>query len=90
MLVFYVNKMFPVGAENYDTFKEYGMSTFKELHDIDKNGIVINGVHHHIKVLSTSDWKACSVIEGIMKFFSHIAYVLTFTTFVCTTMVLSL
>ena len=59
-----INQILNVGAENYETLGRYGRETFDELEDIDAHGLVIKGVHHAMKVVSSSDWKAGSCIEG--------------------------
>ena len=53
-----------VGDESYDSLKENASQTFRELESLDKLGIFIDGVHHDIKVISSSDWKAGCCIEG--------------------------
>ena len=53
-----------VGAENYENFEKYALFTFKELENLNANGLIIDGQHHDIKVISCSDWKACACIEG--------------------------
>ena len=44
---------------------KYGSETFAELIDLNTNGYIIEQEHHEIKVISCSDWKACSCIEGM-------------------------
>ena len=53
------------GNETYENQKEYGTETFKELIDLNENGMDINGIHHQFHVTSCCDWKAQACIEGM-------------------------
>ena len=53
------------GTEDYESLVRYGHETCQELENMDVNGLVIEGIHHDMKVLSSGDWKAASCIEGI-------------------------
>ena len=52
------------GDENYENQKKFGKQIFDELKDIDRNGLVIDGIWHEIHVSSSCDWKAAACIEG--------------------------
>ena len=59
-----MSNLFIKGAEDYYSLKKYASDTFKELEEINETGFVIGRYHHQIKIISTSDWKAGSCIEG--------------------------
>ena len=52
------------GDETYENQAKYGSQTFAELLDLNMNGYMIEQQHHEIRVISCSDWKASSCIEG--------------------------
>ena len=55
---------FLVGEESFENLQKYGHVIFKELQDIDENGMYFQGIHYEIKVTCTCDWKAATILEG--------------------------
>ena len=53
-----------LGDESYDNQIKYGSEVFKELKQLQQNGVYFEGIRHKIIIVCCSDWKAAACIEG--------------------------
>ena len=67
VIIIYLSTFDSTGEENYENIRDFGQPIFEEMKDISANGIVFQGVHHEIDVVSSCDWKAEAIIEGMCK-----------------------
>ena len=52
------------GHETYENQMKYGLETFQELENLQRNGFVFEGIKYFINVVFCCDWKAGACIEG--------------------------
>ena len=52
------------GIETYENQKKFAKIVFDELQEIQRNGLIIEGVMHDIELVCCCDWKASAIIEG--------------------------
>lgn len=56
---------FYIGDENRCSLEEFASGTFRDMENIQLNGIVINGRKISVKWIMTCDWKALALLRGI-------------------------
>ena len=53
-----------LGDESYDNYERHAGPVFHQLKELDENGFDIDGIHHKITVIHTSDCKTAACIDG--------------------------
>ena len=61
----FILSIIEIGDESYDNQVKYGGQTFAELESIQIEGLIFEGQHHRVDVVSCCDWKAGACIEGM-------------------------